>query len=298
MKFSILIITREREEELLVIHSQLLMLKQVEDCEIIIVDNGSSDETQERLTGAFAQSEGTQLILLPENLGVSGGRNVALKASRGDIVIEIDDDAHIEDFDLLQRVESAFESLPEAGILACKIINYHSKKIVPMEYPFKNKSRDSDLPGYTSWYIGCCHAFRREVISRIGFYRDFFPWGSEEPDYSFRALNAGFKIHYSPELVVFHKKSEKARIENKTEFYSIALKNRIKMAALNLPVLNVLGIYFLRGAFFTIKHKNLLIWPKATVKLLRESKYLRQNRERISSETMAYIRSINGNLWR
>lgn len=169
---SVLMITHNRSEEL--IDTVKNILEQThKNIEIIIVENGSLDAVIQKNRELLKDFD-LQYIVSNENLGVSGGRNLALKEANGDVIIEIDDDAVFDDPKSIDNVISFFEKNPTIGIQAFQIINYYTRKITNEEYPFRDKSRDSNSEGYTTWFIGAGHAFRKELIDEIGLYRDFF----------------------------------------------------------------------------------------------------------------------------
>ena len=68
----------------------LLNLK--DDYEIIIVDGGSKDGTYEKLK----KYEKDNIKILRENCSIGKGRDIALKASQGEIIITLDFDVRIE----------------------------------------------------------------------------------------------------------------------------------------------------------------------------------------------------------
>ena len=67
------------------------------DCEVVVVDDGSTDATRERLE-KWEKSTGVR-ALLREHRGPSGARNAGLEAARGEFVTFLDcDDKYREGF--------------------------------------------------------------------------------------------------------------------------------------------------------------------------------------------------------
>lgn len=292
---SVLIITHNRSKELLEtiknINSQTF-----KEIEIIVVENGSDDEVVETNKAALKVRDVTY-ISSEKNLGVSGGRNKALKLAKGEVIIEIDDDAVFDDDSSIEKIVKFFDEHKDVGIQAFRIINYYSREITPVEFPFKNKKRDPVKPGKSAWFIGAGHAFTRELIDEIGYYRDFFPWGSEEQDYSVRAIDAGYNIFYNSEIIVYHKKSPKGRISNPTEFAIVALTNRYKFALYNFPLFNVLSHIFIRSIQSVLKFKNPLIPIVALYRTFNQWNYIKSERNVISKETRKKLSKLNGQLY-
>jgi GT2 family glycosyltransferase len=292
---SVLIITRNRSVEL----SETLLSISTQSYHpktIIVLENGSDKETVLSNKKLVKEYEGVYVVL-HENLGVSGGRNVALSYAKGEYFLEIDDDAVFGDDYCIEKAVQFMDDNPSVGISAFKIINYYTKEITPQEYPFRNKRRDVNSCGSCTWFIGAGHIIRRELITEIGVYREFFPWGSEEQDLSLRAINAGFEIRYFPSVVIYHKKTPNARIQDPVVFAGIALKNRIKVALLNLPLYSTVTYFIVRGVQLTLKYRSLTIVPRAMAHLLSESNYIRKNRMKIGKKAIKYLRKHNGQLY-
>jgi glycosyltransferase involved in cell wall biosynthesis len=85
-----------------------------QDFELIIVDDGSTDDTHEVASAATtALRKRTKLIRLSSNLGIPGARNAGLKAARGRIGVFLDsDDVWHPNF--LGIIRRAFEAAPNA----------------------------------------------------------------------------------------------------------------------------------------------------------------------------------------
>lgn len=297
VEVSICIVTRNRDIELIATLKSISQ-QSYSPLEVIIIDNNSERSIIEDIRQFLSNySLPHNYILNDKNLGVSGGRNIGLITAVGDYIIEIDDDAVFESIDAIEKAVNFMDDNPFVGISAFRITNFFTNKIVPQEFPFRNKNRDPNENSETCWFIGAGHIFRKDLLDRIGYYHEFYPWGSEEQDLALRALDAGFKIYYLAYINVLHKKSPKARISNRIEFASIALKNRIKVASLNLPLFNVLSYILIRGIQFTIRERSILVFPKAIMKLLGELKYINRNRKVIKKETIKYLKSHNGQLY-
>ncbi|MCP5543542.1 MAG: glycosyltransferase family 2 protein [Akkermansiaceae bacterium] len=93
MKVTVLIVTRNRAADLRQTLDAMLSVRVPDDCEaeLMVVDNGSTDETPEvaksRRHGAF------DLVYLSEpRRGKSHGLNLGIEQSKGDVVIFTDDD--------------------------------------------------------------------------------------------------------------------------------------------------------------------------------------------------------------
>ena len=85
-----------------------------EDFEMVIVDDGSSDETAE-LIEAFSAADPRIRLIRQANAGTAGARNRALAAARGELISMIDnDDMWTPDY--LASVAEAMDGQPEIGL--------------------------------------------------------------------------------------------------------------------------------------------------------------------------------------
>jgi len=86
------------------------------DWEIVLVDDGSIDETQ-RVVEAYARQLGSRLIFLQQrNHGCSHARNCGIEASRGRFVAFLDSDDEFVPTKLQRQLE-LFEQCPELGFV-------------------------------------------------------------------------------------------------------------------------------------------------------------------------------------
>lgn len=253
---SVLIITMNRQGELFEV------LKTIKDqtysnVEILIAENGSKKTIIKEHKKRLKEYDDIQYFVLQNNLGVSGGRNYLLKKATGDVIIEIDDDALLVEKDSISNVVNYFNDNPEVGIQAFKSINYYTKKMDRYEFPFRNKKLDIQKPTECAWFIGVGHAFTRDLINKIGYYRDFFPWGSEEQDFALRTLSKNYEIIFNPAIKVLHKKSPFGRINNPIRHATVAFNNMMKIPAYNLPFIFLFTYLLIRGSQFVFKYRSI-----------------------------------------
>ena len=228
MEISCFLITRDRADDLCDCLAHL-EAQDLPGVEIVLLDNGSSDDTRERVA---REHPGVRLLVSDVNLGVAGGRNLAMKACTGDLLVGIDDDAIVDDPSFLRRVAAEFERDPSLGCLSPKIVNYHTGLQDPKEIPSKDKSK-ADRRFETSYFIGCFFAIPRTVLDATGDFPAGFFYAGEESDLGFRIFRAGFRLVYEPSLVVRHKVSP-VRTTGRSK-YRYYVRNRIWLAETYYP---------------------------------------------------------------
>lgn len=210
---SVIIRTWNREEDLRRTLT-ILRAESYEPLEIIVVDNGSLDNTVDMLRDNFPEVE---LITLPRNTGVAA-TNIGFKKARGAYFLLLDNDASPEAGVILSAV-SKFKDNPKLGIIAFKTIDF------PLSYYLENKYKKTrrykeiknGIP--VKFFCGCGVMIKREVIDEVGGYPEDFFWCGEESDLAMRAIHAGYEIRCYPELYIDHKLSAKNRNQSRRMFY-------------------------------------------------------------------------------
>ena len=177
--------------------------------EIIVVDNGSTDETVAMLERDFPD---VRIIRLEKNIGIAG-YNEGMKAAIGDTVVLIDNDMTFETDDVLAGVVRAFDGNDKLGCVAMGVDDARTGE-VSFNNPKYDAAEGSDEAGYlTSVFDGGGAAFRREALEGTGYYpRDFFIYQNEIA-LATRIHDAGWQMRYFPRLRVAHKFSGAARPE-------------------------------------------------------------------------------------
>lgn len=91
------------------------------DIEIVIVNDGSTDKTQDIIQKIAQKDDRIKLINI-ENQGVANARNVALSNATGEYITFVDSDDYIED----DYVQTLYDNLKkyDADIAVCNCINY------------------------------------------------------------------------------------------------------------------------------------------------------------------------------
>ncbi len=115
--FSVIIITRNRAKIIGNVLSTICALDFPRDLfELIVVDNGSTDGTSEKVDGIMRQS-GVTFKIIPEAVaGMCRARNAGIRQSEGNWVIFLDDDALVPE-NWLEAYRQAIAMYPEAAAL-------------------------------------------------------------------------------------------------------------------------------------------------------------------------------------
>lgn len=251
-------------------------VKGLESVEIIVVDNGSTDNSVESIK---VEDEKIQIIENGKNLGFARGNNLGLKRATGKFILLLNSDTLLEK-DTIYKMLKFMEENPQIGVATCRVefpdgsldpachrgfptpwasLSYFLglEKLFPKSYLFGqyhlgylpiDKPHEIDSPS------GAFYFLRREVIEKVGFLdEDYFMYG-EDLDWSYRIKQAGFKIFYYPGAKITHFKKQsgrasednKIRKETKEYFYETMKifyrKHYLKKYPSLLNFLMILGI--------------------------------------------------------
>lgn len=216
-KISVLVPTRNRAQSLAALLGSLARAESPNDAalEIIIVDNGSNDDTPALLQKQIAESHRYPLRALHQPLpGKSNALNLALANCDGDILVVFDDDVTIEPSCLVKLVD-AYQDSRFAAVQGRILpgIDADGRSADPerlREYNIPLIDYGGEMREIRT-LTGTNMSFTRELLSAVGPFDTRLGPGaagfSEDTEFSIRIRRAGFKIGYTPHAVVYHELS-------------------------------------------------------------------------------------------
>jgi GT2 family glycosyltransferase len=214
---SILIATRNRSSDL---RKTLTQLRARMDelpgslaCEVWVVDNASTDDTREMVLGEF----GWVKLVVNKINGGPVAKNVALKRSRGEWVMFLDDDSSPVEGSI-QRAVAHLQRNATWGCVSFDVI-------LP--------DGTHEASAYPDVFIGCGAMFRREALEKTGGLPDGFFMQAEEYDLSLRLMNAGYRVRRCVDCVVEHRKTKQSRSAWRTT--RLDVRNNLLVLARNIP---------------------------------------------------------------
>jgi GT2 family glycosyltransferase len=223
------------------------------DFEIIIVDNGSNDNSIEFIHQNYSQ---VRLIALPENTGFSGAINRGTEASNSPYICWFNNDA-IAEPDFLFNLLSSLKAKETEGfkLAAAKVTFLNQPTIIDSAGMFVRadgigrgrgyKQVDKTLYNVESEIFGVggvAALFNRKLFDEIGSLDEDFFLYSEDLDLNYRAQLAGHRCLYVPSAKARHVVSGSSRkIEAKAVRY--ANRNAVLAIIKNIP-LTLLILHF------------------------------------------------------
>jgi len=194
--------------------------------DVFVVDNGSTDGTQE-----FIQKNYPKMFFFQseENLGFGAANNIGLKyalENKYDFVYLLNQDAWVlpETFEKLMKLSC---DNPEFGLLSPMQMNadlYHIDKNFCMGlFSYQNKEIINDMYNNklkdiyeTTPFVMAAHWFlTRRCIEKIGGFSKTFKHYGEDNNYAERVLFHGFKVGVTPLERVVHDRGERVDDTNK-----------------------------------------------------------------------------------
>lgn len=196
---------------------------------LIIIDQNSDDGTREFLQEFVKDKNNTELILLEENIGVSGGRSKAISYCKTNYVTFIDNDMFFAEgyFENLLATMQTNNVAAVVGkvVLPNKLIELNCPlfKIEDnwIEFYDQDKSKKFNDPStfeqrFCNWIPGVA-MWRRKVLLEIPIDKDLIG-GYEDNEYSFRVSKAGYKFINCPSALVMHIRAEFTKALNDKKY--------------------------------------------------------------------------------
>jgi O-antigen biosynthesis protein len=182
------------------------------DYEIIVVDDGSTDQTS-----AIASKHNFRLIRTKNN-GLSVARNLGLEAAAGEIVAYIDDDAY-PDPHWLTYLAAAFLRTEHVGIGGPNIAVPGDGAIADCVANAPGGPVHVLLSDDSAEHIpGCNMAFRRDKLLAIGGFDPRFRVAGDDVDICWRLQEHGWTIGFAPSAIVWHHRRNSIKSYLKQQF--------------------------------------------------------------------------------
>jgi GT2 family glycosyltransferase len=285
------------------------------DFEVVVVDNGSRDDTLDWLGEHWPQ---VQVVSLPHNVGVTAALNVCAHAGRGELVGLFNNDLELEP-DCLGELVAALQEYRQAGWAGAKLRDFEQRDVLDGAGDVFTWAATGGRRGHGERDVGqydepraifgaCGGAalYRRTTLQRVGeFDEDFFAF-YEDFDWNLRAQLAGFSCRYVPSAVVYHMGSATIG-RGLSDFTRYHLwRNTLWIVAKDLPARALLrhAPHLLLGQLVNlavaIRDRKLAIWLRVwrdalggLPRMLRKRREVQAQR-RISASALEAIVGVDG----
>jgi GT2 family glycosyltransferase len=182
--------------------------------EIIVVDDGSTDDTEAVVRDAQARGE-LKLVRSERNRGCPSARNLGLREAKGEIVAFVDADGFTASH-WLSAVVTAFGEDPQIGGVASTVFFDDNPLVVngaggivnrqgwAADLSMNESYEDVRIASEALYPMGCGMALRREALKRVGSFDDRMLNYYDDVDYGIRLWRAGYKVVVAADAWIDH----------------------------------------------------------------------------------------------
>jgi glycosyltransferase involved in cell wall biosynthesis len=227
-EISLLICTRNRADKLghalgsVVAAMQPVATRKIE---VVLVDNGSTDRTQDVIREWAASVPFPVSSIIESRPGLSAARNAGIRVAKGRLIAFTDDDCSLN-IDYFSIILKLYENRTDITIRGGRV-----ELGDPTDVPYtillgevRQRLQEGILPA--GFVIGANLVIPADIFRRVGMFDERFGAGAkfkaaEESDLIYRAHRLGFQVEYVPELIVqhFHGRKEKSEVTKLSRGY-------------------------------------------------------------------------------
>lgn len=223
--------------------------------EVIVVDNGSIDESAQMVKKKFPK---VKLIENKNNLGFSGGNNSAKPYCNGKFILFLNSDTEVKSF-VIDECINYLKEYKRVGALTCKVILESGKldKDTRRSFPtpwvaFTHFSKlDRLFPNSKLfskyWYEylpedsieeidslqGAFFLVRKKILEEVGWFDEDYFLDGEDIDLCWRIREKGWKIIYYPKVSIIHLKGASKGKNLRVKKISFLKRLKFVMAGVN-----------------------------------------------------------------
>ena len=224
------------------------------DYEVIVVDDGSSDDTRERVKKYPVK------LISRAHRGTPAARNAGVKVSKGDVLVFVDSDC-VAKKDLIAKLIKPLED-PKIGVTQAWWEVANKDKLLPALI-FKTYEYFTRNLKYPDFLWSYCFAIRKELLQKLGMF-DITHIRSEDAVFSHKVIKKGYKIYLMKEVRIGHFFREallvclRVHIENarerfvwanKTKEFTDQRANIAEYMKLGVHALMLLALFFIPLSF-------------------------------------------------
>lgn len=245
MKCSIIILNWNGADMLRQFLPSVITHTTLPECEIIVADNGSTDDSLSVLANEFAS---VRTIVLDKNYGFAEGYNKAIEQIDSEYVVLLNSDVEVPE-GWLQPLLNYMDAHPTIGAVQPKIHSWHKRNYFEhagaaggylsiLGYPYCRGRRfgktEEDRGQYDAildnieWTSGACMCVRTNIYKELGGLDAAFFAHMEEIDLCWRMRNKGWKLACVTDSIVYHLGGGSLHYDNPRKTY-LNFRNNLLM---------------------------------------------------------------------
>jgi len=206
-------------------------------CEIIVVDNASSDGSKEMLQERYPQ---VITIHNQVNRGFGAANNQAFAIMKGKFALLLNSDAILTP-GAINKLYSFARTHPQAAIVCGQLLNADGKKqnsvasfptllilaantslleyLFPWRFP--SKRYEHKKPIEVDSAIGACMMINKKALDEGGFFDERYFFFFEETDLAYALHRKGWSVYHVPDAFIYHLQGQSIgqNVESRIEFY-------------------------------------------------------------------------------
>ncbi len=183
--------------------------------ELIVIDNGSTDESLEAARKWAAQRPNCSLVENGSNTGFSHAVNQGIALAKAPFVLLFNNDAFAKE-DMLEKLLGSMAASPRAFAVQCQMLRHLEPEkaddcgdfVTLLGWAFKRGdgllAGRYQKPGRVFSACGGAALYRKSLLEELGGFEEQFFAYLEDVDISWRANNRGYHCLYEPQAVCTH----------------------------------------------------------------------------------------------
>lgn len=222
--------------------------------EVIIVDNGSTDNSENAIIDFKIRIKKYKIIKNSKNLGFAPANNQGYKKSDGKYLLLLNNDTEVTK-DFLDILVKKMEADSSVGVIQPKIKLLDKPGYLDNAGSFftwigflrhrgflqKDGSEfDKEMEIFSA--KGACMIIRKDIVDRIGLFDDKFFSYFEESDFCWRVWLSGYRVVFYPKSLIYHKVGYTIKRLNVLQINYHYYKNRIYSLIKNLNSFNLFKV--------------------------------------------------------
>jgi N-acetylglucosaminyl-diphospho-decaprenol L-rhamnosyltransferase len=187
--------------------------------DVLVVDNGSTDGTQEMLKTKYPE---VKIIENGHNVGLSKASNQGILATQGRYVFLLNNDT-IVNAPSLNMMFELLETKPDAGAVGGMLLNpdgsfqggyatfstffeeiFIATRLGDWFWPWYPSHHKTDHTQVVDWLSSACLILRRAALDKVGLLDEIYFIYGDETDLQYRLKKAGWHVYHIPQAYTIH----------------------------------------------------------------------------------------------